>query len=37
MLIVAEAKPDSSSPTAQLLIQGFRLPFQLDINSRSGG
>ena len=37
ILIVAETKLDSSSPTAHFLIPGFHHPFRLDINRQSGG
>ena len=37
ILIVAEAKLDSSFPSKQLVIPGFHHPFRLDINRRRGG
>ena len=37
ILIFGETKLDSSYPTSQLLINGFKRPFRLDRNSRGGG
>ena len=37
ILSIAETKLDSSFPTSQYNLQGFKTPYRLDISSRSGG
>ena len=37
IIIIAETKLDSSFPSNQFTINGFRSPIRLDINSNSGG
>ena len=37
VLVIAETKLDESFPTNQFLMESFKTPYRLDINSRSGG
>jgi len=37
VLAIAESKIDNSFPTSQFCIKGFKSPFRLDVNDRSGG
>ena len=37
VVIFGETKLDSSYPTAQLMIEGFKKPFRLDRNANGGG
>ena len=37
VLVIAETKIDSSFPTSQFLIDGFKSPYRLDISGNSGG
>ena len=37
VLVIAETKLDESFPTDQFLMENFKTPYRLDINSRSGG
>ena len=37
ILVIAETKIDSSFPTSQFLIDGFKSPYRLDVSRHSGG
>ena len=37
IIILGGTKLDSSYPTAQLMIEGFKKPFRLDRNANGGG
>ena len=37
ILVIAETKIDSSFPTSQFLIDGFKSPYRLDVSGNSGG
>eukprot|EP00794_Sanderia_malayensis_P000652 gene652-1320_t len=37
ILAIAESKIDSSFPSSQFLIEGYKTPYRLDISDRSGG
>ena len=36
-LAIAETKIDSSFPTSQFSIDGFKIPYRLDVSGNSGG
>ena len=37
ILVISETKIDSSFPTSQFLINGFKSPYRLDVSGNSGG
>ena len=37
ILVISETKIDSSFPTSQFLIDGFKSPHRLDVSGNSGG
>ena len=37
ILVIAQTKIDSSFPTSQFLIDGFKSPYRLDVSGNSGG
>ena len=37
ILVIAETKIDSSFPTSQFLLDGFKSPYRLDVSGNSGG
>ena len=37
VLVIAETKLDSSFPTSQFVIPGYKKPYRLDISAHSGG
>ena len=37
VLEIAETKIDGSFPESQFLLEGYKKPYRLDVNARSGG
>ena len=37
VLVIAETKLDSSFPTSQFMIPGYKMPYRLDVSAHSGG